>query len=208
MLQQIEFIVEIDKLKTILRRSYVLGTDRRENDAEHSWHLAVMAIFLQEHAKEEINLLYVLKMVLIHDLVEIDAGDTFCYDTKGNNDKADKEQKAALRIFSLLPPPQKDELMEIWLEFENGDCAEARFARALDRLMPILHNYFAQGKTWKENGITVSQVLQRNEQISDGSTILWEYAIEIINDAVEKGYLDENKKTIGIYHRSFERFGC
>jgi putative hydrolases of HD superfamily len=194
LLQQIEFIVEIDKLKTVFRKSYILGTNRKENDAEHSWHLAMMAILLQEYANEEIDLLYVIKMVLLHDIIEIDAGDTFCYDQQGNLEKSVKEQAAADRIYSMLPQDQGTELLKIWQEFEHGNSAEAKFARALDRLMPLLHNYFAEGKSWLENNITVSQVLDRNAHIGDGSITLWEYVQDIIEDSVTKGYLQTNKK--------------
>ena len=187
--QQIDFVLEMDKLKSIFRRSYVLGTNRNENDAEHSWHLSLMAIVLSEYANTEIDVLQVLKMLLIHDIVEIDAGDTFYYDDKGARDKADREQTAANRIFSILPENQEKEFRCLWEAFEEGQTPEAMFAKSLDRLMPLLHNYHSKGKAWKEHGITQDQVLNKNKHIAEGSKELWEYAYSIITDAVKKGYL-------------------
>lgn len=187
--KQIGFLVEVDKLKTVFRRTYVLGTDRHENDAEHSWHLALMALVLCEYAGNEVDVLHVLKMVLLHDIVEIYAGDTFCYDTKGNEGKAEREKHAAEKIYSRLPVAQKSEFIGIWEEFERGETAESRFAQSLDRLMPLLHNYHSGGRAWREHGITREQVLQRNAHIADGSRLLWEFARKLIDDSVDKGYL-------------------
>src|SRR5437762_7515762 len=139
--QQIRFILEIDKLKTILRRTYLLNVDRSENTAEHSWHLAIMAILLAEHANEPVDVSRVVKMVLIHDIVEIDAGDTYFYDAAAALDKSEREQAAADRLFGILPPDQGLELRELWEEFEANETADARFALALDRFIPQLHNY-------------------------------------------------------------------
>ena len=189
--QQIQFILEMDKLKSVFRRSYISGTDRNENDAEHSWHLAIMAIVLSEYANADINILRVLKMVLIHDIVEIDAGDTFCYDEKGAIDKSEREKAAADRLFSLLPKEQEKEFTDTWEEFEEGLTSEALFAKSLDRLMPLLHNYYSEGKAWKEHGIRQDQVLDKNRSIADGSKELWEFARSIIDKAVEKKYLSE-----------------
>lgn len=185
--QQIEFLLEMDKLKSVLRRTYVLGTDRRENSAEHSWHLAVMAMVLAEHASAPVDILRVLKMLLVHDIVEIDAGDTYVYDVQ--TDKAANESAAADRIFGLLPDDQRDEMHGLWEEFEARETPEARFAAALDRLMPMLHNSHSQGRSWREHGITADQVLARNAHIADGSPNLWEYAALMIRDAVVQGYL-------------------
>ncbi|WP_028579011.1 HD domain-containing protein [Desulfogranum japonicum] len=187
--QQLEFLLELEKLKSIFRRSYILDTDRWENDAEHSWQLAVMAIILSEHANEEIQPSHVMKMVLLHDIVEIDAGDTFCYDEKGHTDKADRELRAAKRIFGILPPEQQKECFQLWQEFERGETREAKFANALDRLMPLMLNYYSQGKSWKKHGIRKQQVIDRNKHIAKGSTILWDFASTLIDKAVEKGYL-------------------
>ena len=187
--QQIEFIKEIDKLKEIYRRSYLLSQTRNENSAEHCWHVSMMALLLSEHANFNINITRVIEMLLIHDIVEIDAGDTFCYDEAGNLDKEQREQKAADRIFAILPDDQADRLMKLWQEYENADTPEARFAIALDRLMPIIHNYSTSGKVWRENGITKDQVLNKNKKIGNGSSALWEFAKEQIFKAVEKGIL-------------------
>jgi putative hydrolases of HD superfamily len=187
--QQIRFIVEIDGLKSIVRRSYLINGTRRENSAEHSWHLAMLALILVEHSSEAIDLLRVLKMVLVHDLVEIDAGDTYIYDETAGADKGARELRAADRIFGILPEEQARELHRLWEEFEAQESPEARFAAALDRLMPLLHNYCTQGRSWREHGVCSQQVLDRTQQIRDGSERLWELARWLISDAVEQGYL-------------------
>jgi putative hydrolase of HD superfamily len=190
--KQIAFLVEVDKLKEVYRRSVLMDKSRHENDAEHSWHLAMMALILSDYANEKnISLLHVVKMLLIHDIVEIDAGDTFCYDEKGYEDKAEREQKAADRIFGMLPEEQANEIHALWREFEKRETPEARFAAALDRLQPLLHNYFTEGYSWKKNNVTSDKVLQRNTIIAEGSEELWQYAKTLIEDAVEKGYLPE-----------------
>ena len=187
--QQIRFILEIDKLKTILRRTYLLNADRSENTAEHSWHLAIMAILLAEHANEPVDVARVVKMVLVHDIVEIDAGDTYFYDKAAALDKSKREHAAADRIFGILPLDQGKELRELWEEFEHGQSPDARFALALDRFMPQLHNYHTNGRSWAEHGITADQVLEGNECMSEGSAKLWECAQSLLNDAVAKGFL-------------------
>jgi len=187
--QQIQFIVEIDKLKSVLRRSYLADNSRRENTAEHTWHLTVMAMVLVEHANEPIDLLRVLKMLVVHDIVEIDADDTFCYDEVGALSKADREGRAADRIFDLLPSEQAVELRDLWEEFEQRATDEAKFAAALDRLIPLIHNYNTEGRSWREHGITHLQVLKRNLHIGEGSESLWEFAQILINEAVEKKHL-------------------
>ncbi|MEF2247986.1 HD domain-containing protein [Paenibacillus sp. IITD108] len=193
--QQISFIMEIDKLKTILRKSYITDRSRAENDAEHSWHLAVMAVILLEHANtEKIDILKIIKMVLIHDIVEIDAGDTFAYDDAGHTDKYERELAAADRIFGLLPEDQGQELKALWEEFEQRESPESQFAATIDRLAPMLLNYYTEGHTWKQNGITSDRVIAYNRHINDGSTVLWEYAQQFIDDAVQKGYLKKGEK--------------
>lgn len=190
LMKQIRFIVEIDKLKQVLRQNVVIGTNRNENDAEHSWHLAVMAILLSEYfADKDIDVLKVLKMVLIHDLVEIDAGDTFCYDEKGYEDKEEREQKAANRLFSILPSEQAQEIRDIWNEFEKLNTAESRFAACLDRLQPLILNYNTKGHTWQKPGVTSAKVLKRNELLEKNAPELWKLANEIIEDSIKKGYL-------------------
>lgn len=187
--QQIAFLLEIDKLKSVLRRSYLLNETRKENSAEHSWHLSMMALVLAEHASAGIDTLRVLKMLLVHDIVEIDSGDTYIYDVAGNETKAVREQEAAQRIFGLLPKDQSAELQALWQEFEARETLEAKFAAALDRLMPLLHNYHTQGRSWREHGITKEQVLRLNRHIAADSQSLWDYAEALINDAAAKGYL-------------------
>jgi putative hydrolase of HD superfamily len=190
--QQMKFLIEIDKLKQILRRTKIIGGSRHENDAEHSWHLAMMAMILLEHANEkEIDLLRVLKMLLIHDLVEIDAGDTFAYDEKGHEDKQEREEVAAKRIFGLLPEDQREEVYGLWREFEERKTPEARYANAIDRLHPMILNYMNTGDTWQKYGITKSRVIHRNQMIENGSATLWNYAVQLLNDAVNKGILKE-----------------
>lgn len=187
---QIEFIVEIDKLKHILRQSTLISDRRRENDAEHSWHLGVMAMLLSEYVKEgNVDILKVMKMVLIHDLVEIDAGDTFAYDERGYEDKEERERQAAERIFSLLPSDQTDEMWGLWQEFEEKQTPEARYAASLDRLQPLLLNYHTQGHTWKMPGVTSEKVYERMAVIKESTPVIWEYVVEIIEDSVAKGYL-------------------
>ncbi len=188
--QQIEFIREADKLKTIDRQTLLTDASRRENDAEHSWHLALMALLLGEYADgKNLNLLHVVRMVLIHDLVEIDAGDTYCYDEAGYRDKAQRETAAANRIFNLLPPDQAVEMRDLWDEFEAAETPESKFANALDRLQPLMHNVFTDGQMWKHHGVVKSQVIDRNRKIADGAPDLWTFARELIEKAVNKGHL-------------------
>jgi putative hydrolase of HD superfamily len=190
--QQWNFIREIDKLKLVLRRTLLMDGSRYENDAEHSWHLAVMAVLLREHANEPaLDLVRVIKMVLVHDIVEIDAGDTYCYDEKGNLGKLEREKVAADRLFGILPGDQQRELMELWQEFEARATPEAKFAAALDRVQPLMHNYGTGGVVWKSHGVTYDKVLERNRHVEEGSRVLWEFSESMIRDAVKRGYLDE-----------------
>lgn len=188
--KQIKFIVEIDKAKQVFRQNVVIGTERNENDAEHSWHLAVMAMLLAEYFdNEELDILKVIKLVLIHDLVEIYAGDTFCYDDKEHENKEEREKEAAKRLFSILPEDQAREFEELWNEFEESQTPEARFAACLDRLQPLILNYNTNGHTWKKPGVTSEKVLRRNEPLKENAPALWEYVKEVINDSIQKGYL-------------------
>lgn len=190
--QQIQFIIEIDKLKNILRQTLLTDESRRENSAEHSWHLAMMAILLAEYTPStDVDLLRVIKMLLIHDLVEIDAGDTFCYDLQANQNKALREVQAANRLFGMLPEEQGVELRELWQEFETQQTTEAQFAAALDRLQPLLHNQQTRGGTWRLHGISRQQVLQRMSPVKDGAPALWQLVEQAIEDAVAAGYLSE-----------------
>lgn len=189
LLKQIEFIKEVDKLKYILRKTKLFNSDRNENDAEHSWHLALMAIVLAGHANFPIDLLRVIKMLLIHDIVEIDAGDTFIYDTQKSHNNTEEERKAANRIFGLLPEDQARELIDIWEEFEEGQTHEAKFARAMDRLEPLLQNTSNNGGTWIEFDVNYEKVYTKKQVIQQGSDSIWQYAEQLINDSVEKGIL-------------------
>lgn len=188
--RQLQFILEIDKLKTVLRRT-LIGDGRRENSAEHSWHLAMLAILLGEYANQQVDTLRVLKMTLVHDIVEIDAGDTFVYDEAGEATKAEREKLAAERIFRLLPGDQAAELRGLWDEYEQRQSPEAKFAYALDRLIPVMLNYARQGDMWRHYGITAGRVLARNESMAAGSQALWEYVKQLVAEAVKKGYLAE-----------------
>lgn len=187
--QQIRFILELDKLKSVLRQNYILADDRQENTAEHSWHLALMAMLLIEYANSEMNLGHVLELLLIHDLVEVYAGDTYCYDDIEIQDQAEREEQAANKLFDLLPMDQSMRLNQLWKEFDERRSSEAKFAASLDRLMPLLLNYYSEGRSWKEHGITADQVLTRNRPIREGSEHLWSFAQSIIEDAISKEYL-------------------
>lgn len=187
--KQIEFIKEIDKIKYIRRRTKLFNSDRNENDAEHSWHLAMMALVLSEYSDTQIDLFKVVKMVLIHDIVEIDSGDIFMYDTQKNHDNTEEETAAARRIFGLLPEKQASEFIDLWTEFEAGVSAEARFARSMDRFEPLLQNTSNNGGTWKEFDVRYQAVHDRKSIIARGSQTLWNYAEKLIDESVEKGIL-------------------
>jgi putative hydrolase of HD superfamily len=189
--RHVEFLIEIDKLKGVFRQTWLMDGSRRENDAEHSWHLAVMALLLSEYAAEpEVDLLRVVKMVLVHDLVEIDAGDVLVYDRSESSEWQAREREAAERVFRILPTDQAGEFRGLWEEFEARATREARFAAALDRFQPILHNYQTQGKAWREHGVTSEQVIAHNRHMAEGAPRLWEYAHNLIRDAVKHGYLE------------------
>lgn len=187
--KQIAFIKEIDKIKYIQRKTKLFNSDRRENDAEHSWHLAMMAIVLLEHANKDIDLLKVLKMVLIHDIVEIDAGDTFIYSTTKDHNNTNEELVAAKRIFGMLPKEQANDLIAIWEEFEAGETDEAKFAKVMDRFEPLLQNASNSGGTWVEFDVPYHKVYDKKSEIKDGSESIWSYAESLIDDGVGKGYL-------------------
>jgi putative hydrolase of HD superfamily len=190
LVQQIRFIVEADKLKEIFRQTLVTQSRRRENDAEHSWHLALLVIILAEHSNvQPLDVLRVLKMLIIHDLVEIDAGDTFAYDTARMADQHEREARAADRIFGLLPSDQSHELRALWDEFEARQTPEAKFAAAVDRFQPMLLNCLTEGAAWKNHGVTADRVIERNKHIAQGSTALWEYMAQMITQAVSAGHL-------------------
>jgi putative hydrolase of HD superfamily len=189
LLKQVAFIKEIDKLKYIQRKTKLFNSDRHENDAEHSWHLAMMAIVLTEHSDKPIDVLKVLKMVLIHDIVEIDAGDTFIYDSTKNHTNTEEELIAAKRIFGLLPIEQAEEFIAIWNEFEDGKTDEAKFAKSMDRFEPLLQNISNNGGTWAEFNVPYQKVYDKKIAIKNGSAEIWNYAENLINESVDKGIL-------------------
>ncbi|OZI05806.1 phosphohydrolase [Siphonobacter sp. BAB-5385] len=191
LLQQLSFIQEIDKLKYIKRKTRLFNSDRHENDAEHSWHLALMAMVLAEHANEPVDVSKVVKMLLIHDIVEIDSGDVFLFDTLLNHDDATAEHKAALRIFGLLPEEQSKEFLTIWEEFEARETPESRFAHAIDRFEPVLQNVSNQGGSWKEFNVDYEKVIKKVGVIDKGSSHIWDFAKTMIDDSLEKGYIQK-----------------
>lgn len=187
--QQMDFILEVDKIKNIGRQTYLSDGQRKENDAEHSWHLALMALLLKEHATEEIDVMKVMTMVLVHDIVEIDAGDTYAYDTEGYKTKAIREKAAAERIFGLLPSDQGEYLKELWEEFEAYETPEAKYAHALDNFQPLMLNDATDGRSWREHVVRKSQVLNRNRKTAEGSEVIMEQIREMVDRNVEKGNL-------------------
>ncbi|EHI5142571.1 HD domain-containing protein [Vibrio alginolyticus] len=188
--KQLALVIELDKLKSILRRTRVKSAEGRlENSGEHSWHVALMAILMEEHANAPVDICRVMKMLLIHDVVEIDAGDTFVYDTAASQEQAEKEIRAAERLFGMLPSDQEQELLALWHEFEAAQTDDAKYAKALDRLIPMLLNYHNNGQSWKEHGVSREQALTINKRIEFGSVTLWDKAKELIEEATEKGWL-------------------
>lgn len=187
--RRLRFVLEVDRLKGVLRRTRLLDGSRHENSAEHSWHLALMAMLLAGEAEPEVDLLRVLQMVLLHDVVEIDAGDTFCYDAAANQDRTGREERAADRLFGLLPEPERTELRGVWEEFEAGETADARFAVALDRMQPLLLNFHSGGGSWREHGVTRAQVLARMAPIERGAPRLWAFVLRTIDEACALGQI-------------------
>lgn len=186
--QQMEFLREIDGLKQIGRQTYLSDGSRKENDAEHSWHLAVMALLMSEYANEQVDVLRVMSMVLVHDIVELDAGDTYAYDDAGNATKRERELQAADRIFSILPKDQAEFMRGLWDEFEEGKTPEAKFAHSLDNVQPMMLNDASGGKAWREHQVKLSQILHRQEKTAEGSEVIWGYAREnMLRKHVEDG---------------------
>lgn len=197
LVQQFDFIRELDKEKFIGRQTYLSDGIRKENDAEHAWHLALMTILLSEYANEPIDVLKTVTMVLIHDVVEIDAGDTYAYDEERKKTQREREKKAAERIFGLLPMDQAQKMRSLWEEFEEAVTPEARFAHTMDNVQPTMLNAATEGKAWSERGIHLSQILERNKNTADGSEALWAYSRnQFIRPNVEKGRIrtDETKE--------------
>lgn len=189
--QQIQFLVEIDKVKNIFRQTYLADGKRKENDAEHSWHIALMAFVLKEYVKEPVDVMKVMLMVLIHDLVEIDAGDTYAYDSVGALDKREREEKAADRIFGLLPKDQGSYFRELWEEFEAYETADAKYAHLLDNFQPILLNDASGGKSWAEHGVKKSQIYKRNEKVEETSDAVWQKIQAIVQKNIDLGNVKE-----------------
>ena len=193
--QQFDFICEIDKEKFIGRQTYLTDAKRKENDAEHAWHMALMTILLSEYSNEPIDVLKTVTMLLIHDIVEIDAGDTYAYDEAAKATQREREQKAAERIFGLLPEDQGERLRKIWEEFEERKTPEARFARTMDNIQPMMLNAATDGKAWEEHEVRISQILKRNERTAEGSKQLWKYAKEnFIEPNLKKGRIIKDKE--------------
>ena len=189
--QQLKFILELDKQKEIVRQTYLADASRKEGDAEHAWHLAVMVFLLADYANEKIDVLKTIKMVLLHDVVEIDAGHTYAYDIQGGKTKRLREERAADRIYGMLPEDQKQEYRALWEEFEKRETPEAKFANTLDKVQPVLLNNASGGKSWREHGIKKEQVLGRNQTTHEGSEALWEYIRNIIEENTQKGNILE-----------------
>ena len=190
--QQLDFLVEIDRLKEIERQTRIVGGGRRENTAEHSWHLAMYALILAEHSNDDIDVLHVLTLCLVHDIVEIDAGDTFAYDASANTDKDERERRAAERLFGLLPADQAAFMWRLWEEYEAMETPESRFANAVDRMQPAMLNHVAgEASTWKEHAVTVPQAVKRLSPICDGSATLWSHTQSIIDEAHRRGHIRE-----------------
>ena len=202
--KQLEFLVKIDEIKKIFRHTRLFDNSRYENDAEHSWHLAVMAVVLSEHANQKIDLTKVIKMVLIHDIVEIEAGDFILY-TDQAQEKSKKEKEAAQKIFSLLPDDQQQVFISLWQEFEAQETPEAKFAASLDRLEPLIQNYLTDGHAWKKHDINKKQVYEANQHINNGAKSLWDYAQKIIEEADKKGYFNTNFFENESSHDDFDR---
>jgi putative hydrolase of HD superfamily len=188
--KQVQFILEVDKLKEVFRQTVCTQSRRPENDAEHSWHLCLAVIVLAEHANlPGLDVLRVLRMLIIHDLVEIDAGDTFAYDTARMAGQHAREARAADRIFGLLPEDQARDFRALWDEFEDKRTPEARFALAIDRFQPMLLNCRTEGAAWRRHGVTQERVIARNSAVAEGSAAIWEYALRMIREAVKDGHL-------------------
>ncbi len=187
--RQLDFLIEIDRMKSVLRQTLLADGSRRENDAEHSWHMAMMAMVLREYAGGEIDLLRVLKMALVHDVIEVYAGDTFAYDERGNESKEAREREAADRLFGILPGDQNSGLRALWEEFDAMLTDDSRYAAAIDRLQPFINNYLTEGHTWKHANVTSGEVYKRMDIIRVAAPALWPFVVDTIDASVEKGYL-------------------
>lgn len=194
LVQDMDFIVELDKMKTILRQTSIIGSDEREDDAQHSWHISLMAMVLAQYSNEEIDLFKTIKMLLIHDLVELYAGDTFCYDKEANKGKREREEEAIGEISKMLSGDKGMEIKTLWLEFEDMESQEAVFAAAMDRLQPMLSNYNNGGGTWKKFHISKKDIYKRISPVKEASDSLWEFVEDMIEDAHKKGLITNPEK--------------
>lgn len=191
LLKDIEFIVELDRMKTILRQTSLITEDRYEDDAQHSWHISVMAMILSEYANEEVDTLKVIKMLLIHDLVELYAGDTFCYDKEANQDKRERELAAADKIFGMLAEEKGKEMRALWDEFEEMKTPESLFATSMDRLQPMLNNYHNTGGTWQKFDVPQSEIYKRISPVKESSDELYKFVEYMLEDAFKKGLINK-----------------
>lgn len=187
--KQIKFAIVIDEMKNIFRRNLIIDGSRRENDAEHSWNLAMLAMLFEEYSTEKVNIEKVLKIALVHDLIEVYAGDTFAYDVKGNEDKLQREIESANKLFGILDPVQGAEIRALWDEFEAKETAESKYANAIDRIQPLINNYLTNGHTWKEGDVHAPQIYKRMDIIRTTTPALWPIVEGIINTSIEIGIL-------------------
>lgn len=194
LLRDMAFIVELDKMKSIHRQTSIIGKDVQEDDAQHSWHISIMAMVLAEYSNEELDVLKAIKMLLTHDLVEIYAGDTFCYDKQGNMDKKERETEAAEKIFGILEDDKKEEFKALWEEFEEMETPEALFAASMDRIQPMLSNFYNDGGTWKKYEVAKEDIYERIAPVKKASDELWNYVEFMIEDACHKGLITKRKK--------------
>lgn len=192
--KQMKFILEIDKEKNIMRQTHLTGHGRNENDSEHAWHMAIMTYLLKEYANEKIDIAHTMMMCLIHDIVEIDAGDTYAYDEEGKKTQREREEKAADRIFGMLPEDQRDELRALFEEFEEDATPEAHFAHAMDNFQPLLLNDSNEGADWERHGVNRSQVNGRQKKTLIGSEVLYEKTMEILDKNEEAGHIKHSDK--------------
>ncbi len=187
--KQLSFLMEIDRQKEIIRQTYLSDGSRKETDAEHAWHLAMMCMVLSEYANEPIDVPRTIMMLLAHDLVEIDAGDTYAYDTEGNATKRQREEKAAERIYGMLPEEQGNTLRMLWEEFEAMETPEAKFANTMDKIQPVLLTDQAKGKSWREHQVRMSQIMERNARTHEGSEVLWDYIRNVLEKNADAGFI-------------------
>lgn len=189
--KQLDFVLEIDKEKEIYRQTHITDYKRQENDAEHAWHMAIMIYLLREYANEEFDVTKAMMMALIHDIVEIDAGDTYAYDTEALKTREERESKAADRIYGMLPKEQAEELKALFFEFEAGETPEAKFARVMDNFQPLLLNDLNNGEDWRQHQVKKEQVVKRQNKSKPGSVEIWEYTMGLIDENVKKGNIRE-----------------